>query len=182
MEPIVWQAVRWTATEYFTLENKGLYKLAQGNITGIVRDLPFSIHYEVEITNDWKTDSFLIRSHGPDAKELKLTSNLLGQWYDKDGKQVTALDNCLDIDISLTPFTNTLPVKRLQLNNGESATINVIYILLPEFELQRVKQRYTKISQDTWLYENLDSGFSSQLYFDSEGIMNDYPGYIQRRY
>ncbi|WP_291910607.1 putative glycolipid-binding domain-containing protein [Chitinophaga sp. CB10] len=182
MKPVVWQGVRWTSTEFFTLESKGLYQLAQGNIAGVVRDMPFCIHYEIELTNDWKTDSFYIRSFGPDARELRVTSNLLGQWYDKEGNQIAAFDDCLDIDISLTPFTNSLPVNRLQMLPGQSVEINVIYILLPEFELQKVRQRYTMLRENYWLYENVDSDFSAKLSFDENGIMTDYPGLFQKRY
>ncbi|NIG56158.1 putative glycolipid-binding domain-containing protein [Chitinophaga sp. Cy-1792] len=183
MKLAVWQALRWTATEYFTLEDKGIFQLAHGHIAGVIRDLPFSISYEIEITNDWRIEAFTIRAEGTDKRELKLQSNLQGEWYDREGNQISAFNGCLDIDISLTPFTNSLPIKRLShLKIGDSEVISVIYILLPEFELHKMQQRYTRMNEDSWLYENLESGFTAQLYFDEDGIMNDYPGYLQRRY
>ncbi|WP_143310949.1 putative glycolipid-binding domain-containing protein [Chitinophaga vietnamensis] len=183
MKPVVWQAVRWTATEFFTLNENGHTKLATGDITGVIRDQPFSIHYEVEIAPNWHTSSFLIRSSGPAARELKLTSDLGGHWFDKDNNYIAAFDGCIDIDISLTPFTNTLPVQRLQaLPNDGEAMIDVIYILLPEFELQKTQQRYTRLRADTWRYDNVTTPFTADLTFDEYGIMKDYPGLLQRRY
>ncbi|PSL43379.1 hypothetical protein CLV51_10868 [Chitinophaga niastensis] len=180
MQPIIWQAVKWPATEYFTLQGNGQMKLATGCINGVVEQQPFCIHYDIEITADWRVSSFHIRQEGKTSTELKLTTDLNGHWFDKDGNHIDAFDGCIDIDIALTPFTNTLPVKRLHFEPGERKTIDMLYIKLPEFELQKVQQHYTKLGDRLYLYENVTTQFSAELPFDKQDILLDYPGIFTR--
>jgi len=64
MQPIIWQAVLWPATEYFTLQDSAHGKLANGCITGVTEGSPFCIHYEIDITPAWQVSSFHIRQEG----------------------------------------------------------------------------------------------------------------------
>ncbi|MCW3465648.1 putative glycolipid-binding domain-containing protein [Chitinophaga nivalis] len=180
MQPIIWQATRWPAIEYCTLKEQGHHHVATGRITGVSDQEPFAILYEVEITNDWRVSSFHIRKEGLTTGELKLTSDLHGHWFDKDGNHIGAFDDCIDIDISLSPFTNTLPVKRLHFDTGEKKILNMLYIKLPEFELQKVQQHYTKLDNHTYRYENVTTDFKADIPFDEQGIVLDYPGIFTR--
>lgn len=182
MRPVVWQATKWPATEFLTVKHHEHNRQANGTINGCLDGQPFSIQYEIEITTDWKVSSFFIRRNGIESTELKLTSDLNGHWFDKDGNHVDAFDNCIDIDISLTPFTNTLPVRRLNFEKGEKKTLHMLYIKLPEFELQKLTQHYTKLDNRLYLYENAVSGFRAELPLDEHGIVKDYPGIFTRIY
>lgn len=182
MQPIIWQALKWPATEYCTLQDHAQGMLANGRINGVYGQQPFSVHYVIEITADWRVSSFHIRQEGIHYTELKLTSDLHGHWFDKDNNHIAAFDHCIDIDISLTPFTNTLPVKRESFEEGESKVLDVLYISLPAFELQKVQQRYTRISHHEYLYENIVTDFSANIPFDHQGIVQDYPGLFKRIY
>ncbi len=53
-----------------------------------------------------------------------------------------SLMGCLDIGLSATPFSNTLPIRRLNLKPGESAVIDVAYVALPALNVKKVPQRY----------------------------------------
>ncbi len=180
MQPILWQALQWPATEYFTLQDNGTGKLAAGCINGVRDQQPFCVHYKIEITPSWQVSSFHIKQEGPAPTELKLTSDLHGHWFDKDNNHIDAFDNCIDIDISLTPFTNTLPVKRLPFELQESKLLDMLYINLPEFELQKVQQRYTRTGPQEYLYDNVSTDFTAQLPFDENDIVIDYPGIFRR--
>lgn len=182
MQPIIWQAVKWPATEYFTLQNNGQGRLASGCISGVRAQQPFCIHYEIAITPTWQVSSFHIRQEGLTPTELRLTSDLHGHWFDKDNNHIDAFDNCIDIDISLTPFTNTLPIKRLQFEANESKLLDMLYIKLPEFELQKVQQRYTRLNSHEYQYDNVTTDFTADLPFDENGILKDYPGLFNRIY
>jgi len=180
MRPIIWQALKWPATEYFILQENGAGKIASGCINGAREQQPFCIHYKIEITTAWQVSSFHIKQEGLTPTELKLTSDLNGHWFDKDNNHIDAFDNCVDIDISLTPFTNTLPIKRLSFELHESKTLDMLYINLPDFELQKVPQRYTRLGVQDYLYENVTSSFTASLPFDEHGIVEDYPGLFNR--
>jgi len=90
----------------------------------------------------------------------------------------------LDIDISHTPFTNTLPIHRLALTPGESADLLVAYITVPDLSVRPVQQRYTCLSHTTsggvYRYEGLESNFTADLLVDAQGLVVDYPGIWKR--
>jgi len=89
---------------------------------------------------------------------------------------LSQFNNCTDIDISITPFTNTLPIDRLNLLAGSSKEETVLYINLPSPECMPVKQRYTNLGGKIYKYENLDSGFTSNIDLDEDGYVVNYPG------
>ena len=62
---------------------------------------------------------------------------------------MTYLEGCEYVDISQTPFTNTLPIKRLGLMPGESAEICVAYFEGAELQPWTKPRRYTCLEKDS---------------------------------
>jgi uncharacterized protein len=85
---------------------------------------------------------------------------------------------------SATPFTNTLPIGRLGLEQGESEELTVTYVRVPELLVGPQRQRYgcLEAQADGGLYrlEVLPSGFTAELPVDAEGLVIDYPGLFRR--
>jgi hypothetical protein len=94
-----------------------------------------------------------------------------------------ALSGAIDIDLSITPFTNTLPIRRMDLAHGQSADIVVAYIRVPELTVTKDPQRYSCIeSRDRYRCESLDSDFVREIETDRDGIVVTYPGVFRRIY
>jgi uncharacterized protein len=87
---------------------------------------------------------------------------------------------CIDIDIPLTPFTNTLPVSRLNLKNGEEQRIKVIYLDILEATIRPVQQKYTRLSPTVYHYENIPNDFEADITVDDRGFVVDYPSLFRR--
>jgi len=91
-----------------------------------------------------------------------------------------------DVDIRITPATNTLPIKRLGLRKGQSRDITVCYVPLPsqingESLAQRAEQRYTCIEEGrSYLYQGIFRGFQAVLEIDEAGLVIDYPETFRR--
>ena len=98
------------------------------------------------------------------------------QWFNEKGELLSQFSCCTDIDISITPFTNTLPINRLHLPAGSSKEDTVLYINLPACECKPVKQRYTNLGNNIYKYENLATGFISNIEVDEDGYVVNYPG------
>ena len=64
------------------------------------------------------------------------------------------LDGCTDIDLGWTPATNTVPIRRLDLPVGESATISASWIRFPEFDVVKNDQTYERLAHDRWRYRS----------------------------
>ena len=94
------------------------------------------------------------------------------------------LDGCIDVDISATPFTNTLPIRRLGLEPGESEELAVTYVRVPELLVGAERQRYScleaQANGELYRFEALPSGFTAELPIDAEGLVIDYPGLFRR--
>jgi uncharacterized protein len=85
----------------------------------------------------------------------------------------------MDIDFAATPFTNTLPVRRLDLQPGESAEIAVAYIDAHSLGVMPIRQRYTCLESgadggryrfEALPYAALPDGFSAELSVDAMGL------------
>lgn len=96
-----------------------------------------------------------------------------GSWADRP-----ELDGCLEVDISITPLTNTLPIRRLGLEPGESREIRAVYIELPRLSVSVMPQRYTRLGERLYRYQS--EGFQADLSVDEHGLVVDYPGLWRR--
>jgi hypothetical protein len=90
------------------------------------------------------------------------------------------LEGCIDPDISMTPFTNTVAIRRLGSKVGEAKEIKVAYILVPELSLRAAPQRYTHLSPGMWRFDGLDIDFTADLTVDEDAFVIDYPGLFRR--
>jgi uncharacterized protein len=111
-----------------------------------------------------------------DERTLTLTSEG-GAWL-ANGISRPDLLGCIDIDINCTPLTNTLPIRRLDWSGGATQDIDVAYVSVPELDVRKVRQRYTRLSGTRFRYES--GSFRRDLSLDESGFVLDYPGLWRR--
>ena len=101
-----------------------------------------------------------------------------GRWRTTSGDPVDSLSGCIDVDIRATPFTNTLPIRRLGLMPGESRDVSMAFIDVPALDVRAVDQRYTclQTSAHGAVYRFESGDFSADLSVDRDGLVIDYPG------
>ena len=87
---------------------------------------------------------------------------------------------CTDIDFVNTPFTNCIPIRRLPLVTGHSATITVAVIDVETLGIKKQTQKYTKISPNTWRYFSNYSNCEVEATVDEFGFILDEPNRFQR--
>src|SRR5690606_26932777 len=90
------------------------------------------------------------------------------------------LADAVDVDLSFSPFTNTLPIRRLALDVGDSAEIVTAYVEAETLAVTPDPQRYTRLTEDRYVYESLDSDFRRTITVDTHGLVVDYPGLYRR--
>ncbi len=181
---IVWNALFYTGMEYLTLVETPEAVEASGVVIGVFEQAPF--HLDYRLTCD---ASYAVRSVNlalADGRSLRMTTDGHGHWFDADGQPLAEFDGCFDIDISTTPFTNTLPIRRMNWQVGQAEVLRMIYIRIPHLTPRVVQQRYTCLEQTdggaTFRYESLDSGFTANLPVDATGVVLDYPNIWERVY
>ena len=115
------------------------------------------------------------------GRKIEIAGDGKGNWSDAAGKPIPKLAGAIDIDLSATPFTNTLPIRRLKLRAGQSAEIAAVYILAPALTLATDPQRYTCLeARRRYRYESLDSDFTRDIEVDRHALVVTYPGLFRR--
>jgi uncharacterized protein len=158
--------------------------VADGVIIGYKQGLPFRARYAIRCDILWNVREVRIDLLDQTSQRIELLADGEGHWTDSSGIAMPALDGCRDVDISATPFTNTLPIRRMALRPGETADLVVAYIAVPEMEVAPEPQRYICLAareQDgRYRYESLDGGFTAELAVDLDGLVVDYPELFRR--
>ena len=153
-------------------------------VIGVEDAHPFRVWYEIRTDGDWKVRECSVRLLRDRTQEIVLHSDSEGHWQDAQGRPLSTLDGCVDVDISCTPVTNTLPIRRLSFTPGESASLLMVYVAVPEMTIKPMPQRYTCLESSVdgglYRYESLDSGFTAELRVDANGFVIDYPGLFKR--
>lgn len=154
---------------------------ADGVVIGEEDGTYFRVRYTIRCDPRWRTREVIMDPlDGSDP--LRLLSDGEGTWRDVSGRMLPELMACIDVDISVTPFTNTLPIRRLGLTEGETSEISVVYVNVPSLRLETSGQRYTRLERGLYRYEDegLFRGFTADLPVDGDGLVLDYPGIFRR--
>lgn len=175
---VIWQADGGIGEEHLTLTDRNGVIVADGFAIAKPGETPIRVRYQVVCDAGWVTRGVGISTElafgSPTVIELR--SDGSGHWSNSDGSPLPQLDGCVDVDLSVTPFTNTLPIRRLALEPGASETIHVVYINVETLSVEPREQRYTRLSDDTMRYESVPSGFSAELAIDEDGLVRTYSG------
>jgi hypothetical protein len=160
---------------------------AVGLILRKLDDSHLRCRYKLETDAAFRTRKMtfaVMPSGGSDGNRLALESDGDGHWH-VNGEPRPDLSGCLDPDIQISPFTNTLPIRRLGLRAGASADIRVVYVPLPDLAVRPAEQRYTCIEKfgtkgGRYRYDDAHWNFTAELPVDADGLVTDYPELFER--
>lgn len=180
MRSILWKSDDGLSSEYFTLATHGDAFALDGTVILLLEGLPTRINYRVECDKDWRTRLVVVHQDRSDGiKHLALKADERQVWQ-TDASTIPHLMGIYDVDLEITPATNTLPIRRLSLKVGESRQVDAAWIRFPSLALERLCQRYTRIADRVYKYENPLTGFEAQLEVDEFGLVVSYDGLWQR--
>jgi len=80
----------------------------------------------------------------------------------------------------MTPFTNTLPLRRAPLAVGETRRLRIAYIPATTLEPYPAEQIYTRLEERRYRFETADGSFTADIGVDEDGLVVDYPGLFER--
>jgi uncharacterized protein len=129
-------------------------------------------HFRVRCDGQWRTRHVEVTVVETPPRVLRLESDGEGRWAGRP-----ELDGCIDVDIYPSPFTNSLPIRRL----GAGAETTAAWVQIPELTVEPLHQRYTPLASGArWRYEALGSGFVTEFDVDEHGLVLDYPDLARR--
>jgi hypothetical protein len=171
---IVWRNLLTGGTEYFELGRQGDRHMLRGKVVSILEPgQPLFVSYEIACDERWNTRrAQIMQVSAGQQHELKI--EVADTNWTVNGKLVPELHGCLDIDLSASPSTNTLPLRRLQLQRGQSQPVTAAWVRFPSLEIAPLQQTYKRLDDTRYWYES--AGFTAEIRIDACSVVFDYPG------
>jgi uncharacterized protein len=170
---ILWHRLLLSSSEHASLvESEDGYRL-QGVAVLPLGEIPCHIDYAVAVDRQWHPSQARATIATPSgAREIALRSHH-GEGWEVNGELASQLDGCPDVDFGWTPATNTVPIRRLGLEVGETARIAAAWVQFPELDLVASEQWYRRLAIDRWQYTSGE--YDYQLVIDpATGLVLSY--------
>ena len=167
---VMWAPVRAPGFEHCRLRPTD----ADGLVVAVRDGASFRARYAIEWDREWRVRG--VRVDVEDGESLELRADGAGTW-EGPGGAVPALRDCVDVDLSASPFTNTIPIRRLDLARLESRELKVAYIDVPSLRVGVAMQRYTCLvrREDGTMHRYESGKFRADLTCDADGLVIEYP-------
>jgi len=168
-----WRSLAWPGFEHLEVRESAERIDARGVTIGELDGVRYGAAYHAELGAGWVFRS--IRIERTDGEALTLVSDGAGRWQDGDGRPLAALDGCIDIDLSGSPFTNTLPIRRHRFETGTPQRFDMAWIPLSTLKPFRDGQIYTRLADGRFRYQAADGSFEQVIEVDADGFVVRYP-------
>jgi len=179
MKHIIWKGIYYNSMEYLRFYSDADHNLFSSRIIGTLEDQFWFLEYQIITYPNWEVLSFEISIElNGEKTSINATSNNK-KWL-INNQEKPEFEGFIFIDISLSPFTNSLPINNLHINQGNSQIIDVIYLDILKGEIYPVKQRYFRKDQDSYIYQNIPNDFEAEIKVDSDGFVLKYPDLFLR--
>jgi hypothetical protein len=184
--------VAWAWTDRPGLETLRLVRdatgtTAEGSVLVVLDGAPVSTRYTVEHDAAWRFRQARIETNrAGSTRTVDIRRGPRGEWT-VDGAPRQDLDGCEDLDLMVTPYTNTPTLASQPLAVGNSRRLRVAWVQVPGLDIRAVDQEYTHLG---WIgpdarvaryrYHNLDSGFVGELTLGSDGLVVEHGPWARR--
>jgi hypothetical protein len=138
-----------------------------------------AVSYVLRLSALWQIRQFLL-FRDADEPDLWLGNDGTGRWGEMNGEHRPELDGCTDIDLRITPFTNSLPIRRLQLDEGDAAQIKVAMVDVETLGVVPVTQLYEHLAPGIWRKTDARTETSIDFRIDDYGLVQDEPELFRR--
>jgi uncharacterized protein len=171
---VLWQGVDTGALDCCHLETGPDGLRLSGTVLTAEFGTPLDVRYLVEAGPDGLTRRAELALDAGAVRRVLLADGA-GRWWWQGGPELTGVAGALDVDLTVTPATNTLPIRRLAgLEVGEAADLHVAWVQFPDLEVIPSEQRYERLAGERWRFSSGD--FSAELLVDPGGLVLDYAG------
>ncbi len=150
-----------------------------GGWTAQARNERLDLTYVVRFSPTWHARQFLL-FRDFDEPDLWLATDGGGRWGEMNGAHRTDLDGCTDLSIVGSPFSLTMPLRRLPLHVGDRAEVITAEIDTELLVVLPVHERYTRVADRQWSKETVTAGTAVDWAVDDHGLVVDLAGAFRR--
>ena len=130
------------------------------------------IEYVLRLAPTWHVRQFLL-FRDLDDPDLWLAIDAAHRWGEINGSYRTEFDGCADVELACTPFTATVPIRRLGLGVGDAVDVDVIDVDVDTLAARRMAVRYERLGDRTYRRTALTSGEARRFEVDEFGLVVD---------
>ena len=175
----LWQWIASPGLERYELGRNGAEWVLRGTVLTLANTAA-EMRYEIVCDGAFRTQNASIAVH--DAKgerTLEITTDG-GRWY-ANGHETASVQGAVDIDLGWSPSTNTLPIRRLGLEVGQSSGEFVAaWVRFPDLTLEPLPQQYVRLAPKKYRYSSRGGEFTAELTIDEDGLVVNYEGFWER--
>ena len=180
----IWRRIGLDGLEHLTLQEIFGGYLAnsvlsvEANLGGV------TCEYHFDLDARWRTKSFTLKQHQAGEDRTLLIERIAEANWKVDGLARPDLDGCLELDLAVSPFTNTLAIRQLELAPNEEREMTAVYVRIPQLEVVPARQRYQRLDPNEpprrFLYTGLDTQFIEEITVDEYALVESYPRFAER--
>jgi hypothetical protein len=140
--------------------------------------VPCRVEYQITCDAAWQTLAAQLSGWiGARRMVCAISADARRHWR-LDGRAIGEVEGCVDLDLSFSPATNLLPIRRLGLAAGNAAPVRAAWLRFPECRLEPLEQRYHRLDAERYGYESISGGetFQAELRVAPSGFVIEYPG------
>jgi hypothetical protein len=141
----------------------------------------FRLDHRWQLDGEWRTQSVRVERWNTQGHAELLLERAGTRWR-VNGQPRPDLDGADEPDLSVTPFCNTFPIRRVPAQRGASLTLDTAFIDGPAMTVARSKQRYDRQGPGKLRYVDLglSLGFEADLVVDEAGLVLQYEHLFER--
>ncbi|GGI44160.1 hypothetical protein BCL57_000322 [Agromyces flavus] len=141
----------------------------------------FRVEHRWSLAPDWRTRTLVVERSGAVGR-VRLRIERDGDGWRVDDVRRPDLDGADEPDLSVTPFCNTLPIRRLPTRRGAASTLDTCWIDADEMAVVRSRQQYVRRGARAVRYIDLGAaaGFEADLEVDGDGLVVRYEHLFER--
>ena len=140
----------------------------EGVVLGGSPAKPFAIRYAVMADPEARCRGVTVRAIGSPTL-FEILGDGEGRWTTSAGENIPELAGTLDINLEISPVTDALALRRLNLAVGDVAERRVACIDVLRGQAHRADRRYRRTQADTYRIDDPASGASDTLIVDESG-------------
>lgn len=174
-QTIIWRRLDIPGHEYARITTKNFQNIIEGTAILTYEKQFCKLDYKIICDSDWQTLSANVSGFvGEKTVEIEISVDEEKRWT-MNGAEISGVEKCTDIDLNFSPFTNTLPIRRLNLPVGEKAKVRAAWLRFPSFALEPLEQIYERTGENKYHYESNGGKFVTDITTDDSGLVIKYP-------
>ena len=175
IDSILWRRLDTPGHDACRLERHDAGWVLEGTAVFLENGLPARLDYRILADPEWVTRQGHVHGWlGGQGVDLRIIRRSDGLWM-LNGAAVPALEANHDLDLSFTPATNLLQLRRVSMEEGEVTDLPVAWLDVPSATLRNLPQRYERRSHSNYWYEAPSVGYQGLLEVHPNGFILRYP-------